>query len=295
MKTLRLSLLIAFTLVFAVFSCGDDSSDNGGTGTGTGTGSGTGTGTSTTAGIVVDHTCTSLSSIPSSWITTVKNSIKLHYAHTSHGEQLTGGLTRIEEHNSTYNVEIGDMFLPAVANALCIFNGQKDETYITPDLFWQTHEGMERTRDVLKSNPTINVCMWCWCTQLDDWGQEQVQEYLDSMSALEREFPKVKFVYFTGNAQQQDYAGYNRNNNNNQIRRFCSNNKKNLFDFEDLDCWWFNPATNAWEQATYNYNGNTVPYQHPHFDGDENGHTTWESCEQKGNAVWWLLAKLAGW
>jgi len=35
--------------------------------------------------------------------------------------------------------------------------------------------------------------------------------------------------------------------------------------------------------------------EHPHFHGDEAGHTTYESCEQKGKAVWWMTARIAGW
>jgi hypothetical protein len=35
--------------------------------------------------------------------------------------------------------------------------------------------------------------------------------------------------------------------------------------------------------------------EHPHFNGDEAGHTTYSSCEQKGKAFWWLMARIAGW
>jgi len=31
------------------------------------------------------------------------------------------------------------------------------------------------------------------------------------------------------------------------------------------------------------------------FYGNEYGHTTAESCEQKGRAWWWMMAVLAGW
>ncbi len=35
--------------------------------------------------------------------------------------------------------------------------------------------------------------------------------------------------------------------------------------------------------------------EHPHYHGDEAAHTTFESCENKGRAFWWLLARIAGW
>ncbi|MGB9721258.1 MAG: hypothetical protein ACPL28_07270 [bacterium] len=139
----------------------------------------------------------------------------------------------------------------------------------------------------------INVSMWCWCTQLDYYTQEEAQAYLDSIAKLAGEFPNVTFVFFTGNAQAMDADGYNRYQRNQQIRQFCNDHHFALFDFADLDAWYYDGS--SWEQATYDYNGTTVPHEHPNFQGDEGGHTTFESCEQKGRAVWWMLARIAGW
>ena len=115
------------------------------------------------------------------------------------------------------------------------------------------------------------------------------------MQTLENEFPNVTFVYFTGTAQYNDAYGYNRHLRNQQIRNFCFANNKVLYDFEDLDSWWYNPETEQWEQATYEYNGLTVPVEHPMLAGDDAEHTSYESCEQKGRATWWMMAELSGW
>ena len=243
----------------------------------------------------IDHTCADLAQIPAQWIDSVKANIKVHYAHTSHGEQLTIGAERIENANVTYNVTIEYSSLPSASGSLGIFDGQENEAYITPDLYWQTAEGMNFTRAVLDNNPSIKVSMWCWCTQLDYYTEDEVQVYLDSMTVLETEYPNVTFVYMTGNAQATDAEGYNRHLRNEQIRQYCEDHNKILFDFADLDCWWFNSSDNEWEYATCNYNGVAVPVEHPHFHGDEAGHTTYESCEQKGRALWWLMAMIAGW
>ncbi|MBN1232845.1 MAG: hypothetical protein JXA60_05800 [Candidatus Coatesbacteria bacterium] len=290
----KLFVLVVIMSLFMGFACDDEEENGNNTGTGTSTGTGTGTGTGGSA-IIIDHNCTDITKIPANIINTIKTTLKHHYAHTSHGGQLTVGLERLEQQNATYDIEIGYSYLPDNPAAYCIFDGQEDETYISPDLYWETKEGMDRTRNVLRNNPAIKASMWCWCCQLDSYNQEQVQAYLDSMSSLEREFPNVKFVYMTGNAQAQGDEGYNRYQRNNQIRDYCNRNGKILYDFEDLDCWWYNPSSKSWEHSTYDHSSQAVPYQHTHFDGDENAHTTNESCEQKGKATWWLAAKLVGW
>ena len=99
----------------------------------------------------------------------------------------------------------------------------------------------------------------------------------------------------TGNAQAS-WAAANRYARNQQIRQYCIDNNKVLFDFAELDCWWFNPATQEWElntiEDTY---GNIYPLEHPQFAQEVIAHTTLESCEQKGRALWWMMAKLSGW
>lgn len=242
---------------------------------------------------IIDHTCTDLSEIPDEWIDSVQANLKIHYAHTSHGGQLTTGLSRIEAADPKYSVAIQDQALPDEAGALCIFDGQEHDTYITPDEYWETGTGMDYTRDVLTNNPSINVSMWSWCTQLNYYSEEQVQAYLDSISTLEAEFPNVTFVYMTCNAQATGAEGYNRYMNNEKIRQFCRDNDKVLFDFADLDAWWYNGS--SWEHATYDYEGHIVPVEHEQFHGDEAAHTTYESCEQKGKAVWYMFALIAGW
>jgi hypothetical protein len=54
------------------------------------------------------------------------------------------------------------------------------------------------------------------------------------MSSLENEFENVTFVYMTGHL---DGTGENGNltQRNNQIREFCKNNNKILFDFADIE------------------------------------------------------------
>ncbi len=242
--------------------------------------------------LITDHTQTDLSLIPDYRIESVKLNIKLHYAHTSHGGQLVCGLSRLS--NSLFSYELLLGALPNVPGKLCVFDGQEGDSYVTPGEYWETVTGMNKTRSVLNNNPSINVSMWAWCTQLNYYTVEQVQAYLDSISQLEAELPNVTFVYMTCNAQETGSVGYKRYTNNEMIRQYCIDNNRVLYDFADLDSWWYNPSTEEWEQATYEYESHTVPVEHPQFNGDEVAHTTYESCEQKGRALWWLLTRIEG-
>ena len=236
-------------------------------------------------GFVVDHTCTDISRIPETWINQVKSTLKAHYAHTSHGEQIYTGLDRLSGSNNKYAFYPDNCTMPSTTEYLAMMEGQTVsgycETYITPDYYWEGTNALNITRGMLNAHD-INVSMWAWCSQLDYYSSSEVQVYLDAMTQLESEYPDVTFVYFTGNAQSEDQ---NRVDRNNQIRNYCRQNNKILFDFADLDCWY------GGEQ----YSVNGIPMEHPQYSGDEAGHTTFGSCDNKARAFWWLLARIAGW
>ena len=244
--------------------------------------------------LIIDHTQTDFSMLPTYRIEAVKSNIKYHYAHTSHGSQLTAGIDLIEVSNPLYAYTLSILYLPDDPEALCILDGQIYTAGVSSDEYWRTSGGMNDTRNVLDLYPNINVSMWSWCTELNYFPEEEVIAYLDSISTLEAEYPQVTFVYMTGNAQVGGTMGYNRHLRNELIRQYCRDNNKVLYDFAELDSWWYNPATQEWEHYTYEYDGHTIHIQHPQFDGEEAGHTTYESCEQKGRALWWLLTRIEG-
>lgn len=243
----------------------------------------------------IDHVCTDLSRIPSENIELVKSDMRMHFAHTSHGMQISEGLFILERAYPELDFAYENCVLPTKPAAFNIFNGQTSATYITPDLYWASEAGMNETRAVLSGNPSINISMFVFCAELESASSAYVDQYLAAMTSLEAEFPGVTFIYTTANTQVTGAQGYNRYQRNEQIRAYCAGNDKVLYDFADLDSWWYNATSGEWEHATYDYEGTAVPCEHPQWVGNDAAHTSYESCEQKTKAMWWLTASLTGW
>jgi hypothetical protein len=136
---------------------------------------------------IYNHNCTDISQIPVQWIEKVQQTVKFHYAHRSHGEQLTVGLDLIGSANATFAVAIELFTLPA-GPGLCIMDGQRrydgadNIDYVMPEDYWAGN-GLNYTRTVLNNNAAINFSMWTWCTELDYWDADQVQGYLDNIAS----------------------------------------------------------------------------------------------------------------
>jgi hypothetical protein len=242
--------------------------------------------------IIIDHTTTDLSQIPNYWISQVKSSIKVYFGHTSHGTQITNGLLDIEAQNSFYSVAIPQWSLPNEPGALCIYD--RSDTYDWDPDFFSTVPG------ALITYPQINVVMYAWCGQPggDNW-QALLNNYIADMQSLEQQYPHVKFVYMTGNAQENDCSGCNRNRFNEELRQFARNNNKVLFDFGDLDVWYNGEMSTYPSPSWCSCAGQNIPIEHPYWGGGNYnnpcGHALEVSCVNKGNAAWWLFARIAGW
>ncbi|MCB9219624.1 MAG: T9SS type A sorting domain-containing protein [Ignavibacteriales bacterium] len=252
---------------------------------------------------IINHNCTDISQIPESAIIQAKEQLHIAYGHTSHGSQITTGMSSLDNFmggTGLYNwhdgIEDGSLDL--------------DDYFVSGDLgnpdrtTWA-----ERTREYLNNsnNSDVNVVMWSWCGQASSATVEDINTYLNLMTTLENEFPQLIFVYMTGHLDGSGLDG-NLHLRNEQIRNYCKANNKYLFDFADIEC--YDPDGNYYgdknptDACNYNDNGTSrnwaVEWQDNHTEGVDwyncsSAHSEPLNANQKAYAAWWLWASIAGW
>ncbi len=255
---------------------------------------------------IINHSCINLDLISISEINNAKNSLHVAYGHTSHGSQIiTGmdGLDAFKEGTGLYLWHDGPLagYLDLDDNFVSGDLGNPDRTT------WA-----QLTRDYLSNplNSDVNVVIWSWCGQVSSATESDINTYLNLMNQLETDFPDITFVYMTGHLDGTGLTG-NLHLRNEQIREYCRNNKKWLFDFADIES--YNPGGE--------YFGDNLPDDNCDYDSDgslprnETGNWAiewqnanpgeWYNCSTahsqplngnlKAYAAWWLWARIAGW
>jgi hypothetical protein len=255
-----------------------------------------------TKSLTINHTNININMIPTQWISAAKQTLHIAYGHTSHGSQLTDGMTGLVSFKgSLYNWNNG-----GTGGALDLHDYAMSGDLGAPDrTTWAS-----LTRTYLAANPDVNVIVWSWCGEVSTATETDITTYLNLMSALENDFSKVKFVYMTGHLDGSGLTG-NLHLRNEQIRNFCKAGDKILYDFEDIES--YDPDGVYYgdrmpnDACDYDSDGNgttdanwAVNWQNQHAQG-----TDWYSCSsahsqplnanQKAYAAWWLLARLGGW
>ncbi|ABW68053.1 hypothetical protein [Desulfosudis oleivorans] len=262
--------------------------------------------------VIIDHNCTDITAIPESAINQAKSTLHIAYGHTSHGSQLTSGMTGLVAFANT-----GGLGLTLPDNVFAWNNGGAGGALDLHDYAMGGDVGyhpdwVDNTRAYLDNpgNADVNVIIWSWCGQVDDKYRAGTlnSEYLAPMAALEAAYPDVNFVYMTGHVDIWDDADNKAANR--MIRDFCMDNDKILYDFADIErynpdgtyfeyvhdnCDYYDTAPDGTRQGNW-----AIEWQNTHTEGMDwydcsSAHSQALNANQKAYAAWWLWAALAGW
>jgi len=259
-----------------------------------------------TEAVLVDHASIDLAAIPEAYLEQAKASLHIAYGHTSHGSQLTTGMTGLAAwKGDAYAWNSG-----GVGGALDLrdFNGDFGGLGLASDLGNPDRTAWEQaTRTYLAANPDINVIIWSWCGQVDG-TEAQISQYLELMDGLERSFPGVRFVYMTGHTDGAALTG-NVPARNQQIRDYCASRDKILYDFADIEsydpdgAYFGDKLVN--DACDYDSDGNGIRDRNWAIDWQTAHPGEWYDCASahsqplnanlKAYAAWSLWARLAGW
>jgi hypothetical protein len=126
-----------------------------------------------------------------------------------------------------------------------------------------------------------------------------LDNYINAIIEIGKVYPKTLCFFTTGpvdplndaQSQENSESEYQKNIKYNYIRNYVKNNGGYLLDYADILSY-----NNAGEQQTASWNGHTYQIIHPDNNGEYNStHIGEEGCKRIAKAMWWMLARYAGW
>ncbi len=273
-----------------------------------------------------------LRSIPVSYINKAKAELVLAYQHTSHGTHVSRGMFGLPGYKQGDDVLFGISRVPA--QNMLEFRDFAMVDYAPTgvdgsDLSRDETAFIQTTRNYLDApeNATVNVVMWAWSRIAD---HDVAGNYLPGMDLLiseygaggskigsgsgQREVP-VTFVYMTGHAIKDANTGpLNPKEQAALIVNHCKTNQLFCHEYYTIDSY---TMDDTYYEDTGD-NGDSDTYGGNFYEDWQNSHTlgvdyyeNWHTPEghvsfgthttqhitsnRKAYAMWWILARIAGW
>lgn len=272
-------------------------------------------------------------SIPESYINKAKAELVVAYQHTSHGTHVSNGMYGLREYKSGDDVLFGLTKVPA--ENLLEFRDYALEDYApegveATDLSRDVETGfIQTTRNYLDApeNATVNVVMWAWSRIAD---HDVAGNYLPGMDSLINEYGEggskigsesgqrevsVTFIYMTGHSIKDANTGtLNPKQQAQLIIDKCNATQMFCHDYYSIDTHtmadvYYEDTGDDGDSDTYG--GNFLhDWQNSHTLGqhwyenwmtmegyvNSGTHTTQHiTSNRKAYAMWWILARIAGW
>jgi hypothetical protein len=274
-----------------------------------------------------------LRAIPVEYINSARNNLHIAYQHTSHGTHVSYGLFGLSDYKAGDDAlfTISD-HLPQTG--ILDFNDYALASFAesgidAADLSRNETAFIQATRNFLDDpeNAAINVVMWSWCSI---GGHDVTGNYLPGMQTLIDEYGPggskvgtgsgkrtnpVTFVFMTGHAEANSNVGEGRPKNQaDTIIGYCRAKGYFCLDYYGIDT--HDMDDHYWEDAGDNgdsedYGGNFyTDWQNEQEEGSGyfynksapggsityGAHNTQHiTANRKAYAMWWILARIAGW
>ena len=274
-----------------------------------------------------------LRSIPDNYIDKARQTLHVAYQHTSRGTHVSYGLFGLQDYKDGDDVKFGITNNKPTDNKLDFHDyalaGYAADGEDASDLSRNETAFIQATRNFLDDpvNADINVVMWSWC----NIASHNVDiNYLPGMQTLIEEYGPggskigtgdgqrenaVHFIFMTGHANKNNNIGDKKPHDQAQlIIDFCNAHKYFCLDYYSIDThdmdgkYWEDTGDNGNSDS---YGGNFYQdFQDDHSVGDgyyENkkapggsvtygAHNTQHiTANRKAFAMWWILARIAGW
>ena len=273
-----------------------------------------------------------LRDIPVEYIDEARNNLHIAYQHTSHGTHVSYGMFGLQDYKSgdetlfaitNNSPQSGKLDFRDYAMASYAESGDD-----ASDLSRNETAFIQATRNYLDEpdKAAINVVMWSWCNIA---GHDVEDNYLPGMQSLIGEYGfggskigtgagqrqnTVTFIFMTGHANKDDNVGDGKPKNQaSLIVDFCRENSYYCLDYYGIDT--HDMDGNYWEDAGDDGNSSTggnfySDWQNSHSVGNgyyENknspggavtygAHNTQHiTANRKAYALWYILARIAGW
>lgn len=282
----------------------------------------------------IDHNCTDIHSIPDQWIDAAKGSLNIVYFRASHGSQLTdGGMSALvnfsEEYSTKYAYGNQESGVLTIEEAEADLQHQNDSWVSTTEEYLNSHPNCNTVMWAWCKiyQDGIDVEKYIQDMEL------LISKHGPGGSAG-REVP-VTFVFMNGHTYPWagDGLGERAYMRNKRVRDYCQENGFWFYDFYDIEC--YDPDGNYFGDGNPDgsYSGENRLRWDSSYDAPGGGRANWAidwmernpdselaklaqdqicvSCEHsegrhddgnarlqcvlKGNATWWLWARLAGW
>jgi len=274
-----------------------------------------------------------LRSIPEEYLNKARTTLHIAYQHTSHGYHVSKGMYGLQDYKDGDDVLFGITNRNATPDKLdfndVVLAAYAEDGVDGSDLSRNETAFIQATRNYLNdpANSAINVVMWSWC---DIAGHNVSANYLPGMQTLISEYGAggskigsgqgqrqnaVTFIFMTGHANKNNNVGVGKPRDQAQlIVDFCEQNKQLCLDYYSIDThdmentYWEDTGDNGdsdtyggnfyqdWQDAkslnSHYFENKTSPGGSVTYGDHNTQHIT---ANRKAYAMWWILARIAGW